>query len=57
MLEIFVISLEDPFVVSNFSFIFILYIRQEVAMAPEKSYKYSKWIKVNAKKMGRKWLL
>lgn len=29
MLEIFVISLEDPSVVSNFSFIFILYIRQE----------------------------
>lgn len=35
MLKIPVISLEDP-LVSNFSFIFILYIRQEVALAPEK---------------------
>lgn len=33
MLEIFVISLEDPFIVSHLNFACILYIKQEVPMA------------------------
>lgn len=50
MLEILVISLKDPFfLVFNLILIFILYIKQEVAMAPEKSKYSSNWIKVNTK--------